>query len=71
MEAEKTERFAAQQISYAEAQQTQAAEDEDFEAADRLASDIERHTLERNKQTAIVKSIAESISQIEKQRDAA
>mmetsp|Transcript_2251 Transcript_2251/g.3584 ORF Transcript_2251/g.3584 Transcript_2251/m.3584 type:complete len:1376 (-) Transcript_2251:62-4189(-) len=71
MEAEKTERFAAQQISYAEAQQTQAAEDEDFEAADRLASDIERHTLEKNKQTAIVKSIAESISQIEKQRDAA
>eukprot|EP00984_Skeletonema_dohrnii_P000712 scaffold212_cov108-Skeletonema_dohrnii-CCMP3373.AAC.9 len=71
MEAEKDERFAAQQISHAEAQQTQAAEDEDFEAADRLASDIERHTLEKNKQTAIVKSIAESISQIEKQRDAA
>lgn len=71
MEAEKTERFAAQQISYAEAQQTQAAEDEDFEAADRLASDIERHTLEKNKQTSIVESIGESISQIEKQRDAA
>jgi len=71
MEAEKTERFAAQQISYAEAQQTQAAEDEDFEAADRLASDIERHTLEKNKQTAIVKSIDESISQLEKQTDAA
>jgi len=71
MEAEKTERFAAQQISYAEAQQTQAAEDEDFEAADRLASDIERHTLEKNKQTEIVKSIDEAISQIEKQREAA
>ena len=71
MEAEKTERFAAQQISYAEAQQAQAAEDEDFEAADRLASDIERHTLERKKQVEIVKSIDRTISQIEKQRDAA
>jgi len=71
MEAEKTKRFAAQQISYAETQQTQAAEDEDFEAADRLASDIERHTLEKNKQTEIVKSIDDAISQIEKQREAA
>lgn len=71
MEAEKTERFAVQQISYAEAQQTQAAEDEDFEAADRLASDIDRHTLEKNKQTEIVKNIDEAISQIEKQREVA
>ena len=71
MEAEKTERFAAQQLSYAEAQQTQAAEEEDFDAADRLASDIERHTLEKKKQTEIVKSIDEAILQIEKQRDAA
>ena len=70
-EAEKTERFAAQQISYAEAQQMQAAEDEDFEAADRLASDIERHTMEKNKQTEIVKSIDDAISHIEKQKEAA
>ncbi|KAL7458359.1 hypothetical protein ACHAWC_009930 [Mediolabrus comicus] len=70
-EAEKTERFAAQQISYAEAQQMQAAEDEDFEAADRLASDIERHTMEKNKQTEIVKSIDDAITHIEKQKEAA
>ena len=70
-EAEKTERFAAQQISYAETQQVKAAEVEDFEAADRLASVIARHTKERDEQAKIVKAIDSAIAELDHESEAA
>ena len=70
-EAEKTERFAAQQISYAETQQTKAAEEEDFEAADRLATVIDRHTKERDEQMKIVKQIVGAIAQLDREMEVA
>ncbi|KAL7467629.1 hypothetical protein ACHAXS_007870 [Conticribra weissflogii] len=69
--AEKTERFAAQQISYAEVQQTKAAEAEDFEAADRLATVIDRHAKEREEQAKIVKQIGNAIAELDGEREEA
>jgi len=70
-DAEKTERFAAQQISYAETQQIKAAEEEDFEAADRLATVIERHAKEREEQAEIMKQIGYAIAELDREREEA
>jgi hypothetical protein len=69
--AEKAERYAAQQIKFAETQQTIAVEEEDFEAADRLGTIIEQHTKEREEQFRICKGINESIAKVDEERKAA
>lgn len=71
LNAEKAQRYSAQQISYAEAQQTKAAEEEDFESADRLASVIERHTVEKDEQSNIVKVIVATIEELDREREVA
>jgi len=68
---EKAERYAEQQRDVAETQQTAAAEDEDFESADRLAGVIEKHSREKEEHSIMCKRINESIIQLDKEKEAA
>jgi len=67
--AEKAERYAAQQLKFAETQQTVAAEEEDFEAADRLGTVIESHLKEKDKQSKICAIIVESIAKLDAEKE--
>ncbi|KAL3778935.1 hypothetical protein HJC23_012393 [Cyclotella cryptica] len=69
--AEKTQQYAAQQIAFAESLQTKAAEEEDFEAADRLASVIETHTQEQQAHMEICKAIDKKLDQLGKEQEEA
>ena len=68
---EKNRRLAQQQISHAESLQTKAAEEEDFESADRLASVIEQHQREEMEQLEIYKSVELAMQRLEKEREGA
>ena len=70
-EAEKAERYADQQLKLTEAQQMLAAEEEDFEAADRLASVIDKHSVEKEAQSKVVAEITTSIEKLDKEKDLA
>ena len=60
-DAEKQEKLATQQIAHAEKQQLHAADQEDFELADQLASAIELHEREKEEQGKILINIEELI----------
>lgn len=60
--------LATQQISQAEAQQMQAAEQEDFELADHLAAVIEQHENEKKEFSQICNSIEELIHNLDATR---
>mmetsp|Transcript_13150 Transcript_13150/g.19916 ORF Transcript_13150/g.19916 Transcript_13150/m.19916 type:complete len:1217 (-) Transcript_13150:1275-4925(-) len=66
--AEKQQRLAIQQISQAEAQQMEAAEQEDFDLADRLAAVIEQHEKEKAEYSKILDHIKNLISTLEQKR---
>lgn len=60
-DAEKQEKLATQQIAHAEKQQLHAADQEDFELADHLASAIERHQREKEEHGRILMNIEDLI----------
>jgi len=66
--AEKQEHLATQQISQAEKQQMAAAEQEDFELADRLAAVIEQHENEKNEHSQSRQSIEGLIQHLDEKR---
>jgi len=70
-QAEKAERYADQQLKFAEAQQTIAAEEEDFESADRLAGVIEKHSREKEVHSDICKKINDSMTKLDEEKEAA
>ena len=70
-DAQKAERYADQQVKFSEAQQTLAADDEDFEAADRLGAVIENHSKERESKGHIVKQITDSIAELDTHKETA
>ncbi|KAL9187888.1 hypothetical protein ACHAXT_006266 [Thalassiosira profunda] len=70
-EAEKAERYAAQQRKFAEAQQTLAAEAEDFEEADRLGTVIEQHAQERREHAKKCAAVGEAMAKLDEEREAA
>lgn len=61
------ERLAAQQIVQTETQQMEAAEQEDFELADRLQVVLEGHNRERAECTAILDNIGKALAQLDEQ----
>mmetsp|Transcript_19880 Transcript_19880/g.29277 ORF Transcript_19880/g.29277 Transcript_19880/m.29277 type:complete len:876 (+) Transcript_19880:2-2629(+) len=61
--------FTKQQITLAETQQTAAAEEEDYELADRLACVIEKHTEENQAHEKILHDIEEAFSELDAQRE--
>eukprot|EP00571_Detonula_confervacea_P011814 CAMPEP_0172301562 /NCGR_PEP_ID=MMETSP1058-20130122/3413_1 /TAXON_ID=83371 /ORGANISM="Detonula confervacea, Strain CCMP 353" /LENGTH=1518 /DNA_ID=CAMNT_0013011717 /DNA_START=111 /DNA_END=4667 /DNA_ORIENTATION=+ len=67
--AEKAERYAAQQLKFAETQQTVAAEEEDFESADRLGSVIEQHSKEKEEQYRICQGVNAYIAKLDKEKE--
>lgn len=71
LEAQKAERYADQQVKFSEAQQTLAAEDEDFEAADRLGAVIENHSKERESKGRIVQQITDRIAELDMHKETA
>jgi len=66
--AEKKECLAAQQIVQAELQQTNAAEMEDFDLADQLATAIDRHVKEKEKQTWLLEDIEVRLDNLDSRR---
>ena len=70
-DAQKAERYADQQVKFSEAQQTLAAEDEDFEAADRLGAVIENHLKAREGKGRIVKEITDQIAELDMHKETA
>lgn len=61
------ERLAAQQIMQTETQQMDAAEQEDFELADRLQVILEGHNREKAECTAILDNIGKALAQLDDQ----
>jgi hypothetical protein len=61
------ERLAAQQIVQTETQQMEAAEEEDFELADRLQVVLEGHNRERAECSAILDNIGKALAQLDEQ----
>lgn len=66
---QKADRYAEQQLKVAETQQTVAAEEEDFEAADRLGTVIDLHMKEKEKQSKICHKIDESIAELDAEKE--
>lgn len=62
------ERLAVQQIAQAEAQQTAAAEAEDFDLADQLATVIDAHLRDKAELEAILDNIGRALAQLESQK---
>lgn len=66
--AEKQSRMALQQIAQAEKQQMEAAEQEDFELADRLAAVIEQHQREKEELTQVLEKFEGIIEDLDYRR---
>jgi len=64
------ERLASQQIVQTETQQLDAAEEEDFELADRLQVVLDGHNREKGECTAILENISKALEQLDQQTPA-
>jgi hypothetical protein len=71
VQSQKNQQLSQQSIVHAESLQCKACEDEDFEAADRLAGVIEGYERERREQLEIGKEVKIAMDRVEKERDEA
>ena len=66
---EKKLRLLRQQVSLMEAQQSAAADAEDFDMADRLAAILEKHLQEQEKHQTILSEIQRALGELDKQQE--